>query len=135
MGMEGVLLRISEFELAAYRKTPSKLYSGLFPAAGAAVGDFSKMVATITEVQNSPILKRIRERALAGHPPSPEDVQAYKREIQERMKGFPEFAKVLETAGPGLSSDGKRLSLHKSWSCLHFLFTGKGLEMDESHPR
>jgi hypothetical protein len=29
MGMEGKLRRISEFELAAYRKNPAKLYSDL----------------------------------------------------------------------------------------------------------
>ena len=29
MGMEGKLRQVSEFELAAYRKTPAKLYSDL----------------------------------------------------------------------------------------------------------
>src|SRR5579859_3688438 len=98
MGMECRLRRISEFELAAYRKDPAKLYSDLFPSSPTALADFGKVTSLMKEV----------------------------------LKDFPQFAKAMEKHQPGISEDQKSLSLHKSWSCLNFLFIGNGMEPDDS---
>jgi hypothetical protein len=132
MGMEGKLRRISEFELAAYRKNPAKLYSDIFPVSASPIPNVSKIDSLIKEVQESAVGRRIRERALAGENPFREDMEALKREMQNAFKEFPQFANVLEDARPGLTSDKKQLSLHKSWNCLHYLFTGKAWEADGS---
>jgi hypothetical protein len=132
MGMEGKLRRVSEFELAAYRKNPAKLYSELFPSSPSTLSDFGKMTSLMQKAQQSPLGLRIRERALAGEPAIREDVEAFQRELQDLMKGFPQLAKAMEDGQPGLSKDKKQLSLHKSWSCLHYLFTGKAWETDNS---
>ena len=73
MGMEGTLRRISEFELAAYRKNPAKLYSDLFPPSTATLTDFSKFNAAIEKARESGVGQRIRERVLAGETPRPEE--------------------------------------------------------------
>ena len=132
MGMDCRLRRISEFELAAYRKDPDKLYSDLFPSSPTALADFGKVTSLMKEVQNSPLALRIRERALAGETPLEQDVQAFQREMQDILKGFPQFANAMEEHQPGISKDQRSLSLHKSWSCLNFLFIGKGMEPDDS---
>ena len=132
MGMEGKLRRISEFELAAYRKSPAKLYSELFPVSGATLADFGKITSAMQNVQQSEVGKRVRERALAGENPLPEDVEGLKREMEEVMRGFPGFAQAMKGHMPGLTEDKKQLSLHKSWNVLHYLFTGKAWETDGS---
>jgi len=132
MGMECRLRRISEFELAAYRKDPAKLYSDLFPSSPTALADFGNVTSLMEEVQNSPLSLRIRERALAGETLLEQDVQAFQREMQDVLKDFPQFAKAMEKHQPGISQDQKSLSLHKSWSCLNFLFIGNGMEPDDS---
>jgi hypothetical protein len=132
MGMEGKLRRISEFELAAYRKNPAKLYSALFPASASPIADFGKIESLIEEVQKSPVGRRIRERTLAGENPFQEDTEALQLEMQNAFKQFPQFATAMANGRPGLGQDGKQLSLHKSWGCLHFLFTGRVWETDNS---
>ena len=133
MGMEGKQRRISQFELASYRKTPSKLYADLFPSSSITLADFSKATSSVMdELQNSPLGQRIRQRALAGELPVQEDVEAYQREVQNVLKGYPAFASAMQGALPGITEDGKQISLHKSWSCMHFLFTGNGMEPDNS---
>ena len=132
MGMEGKLRRVSEFELAAYRRNPAKLYSELFPRSPTTLADFGKITSAMQNVQKSEVGRRIQERALAGETPLPEDVETLKREMEEIMGGFPEFAKVMKQNMPGMTDDKKQLSLHKSWNCLHYLFTGKASETDGS---
>jgi len=105
MGMEGKLRRISEFELAAYRKSPAKLYSELFPVSGATLADFGKITSAMQNVQQSEVGKRVRERALAGENPLPEDVEGLKREMEEVMRGFPGFAQAMKGHMPGLTEE------------------------------
>jgi hypothetical protein len=132
MGMEGKLRRISEFELAAYRKNPAKLYSSLFPASANTLADFGRITSLMQDVQKSPVGQRIRERALAGETPLQEDVEALQQEMQNVLKDFPQFANAMANAAPGLTKDKKQLSLHKAWNCLDYLFTGKAWGTDGS---
>jgi hypothetical protein len=132
MGMEGKLRRISEFELAAYRKNPAKLYSDLFPAPATSLAQFTQMTSKMQQLQQSPTMQRIRERVSTGQQPLPEDVAEYKRELQQIVGNVPGLSEAMENQMPGLTNDKKQLSLHKSWSVLHYIFTGKGLEPDNS---
>lgn len=132
MGMEGKLRRISEFELAAYRKNPAKLYSDLFSSPPTSLGEFSKLTAKIQDIQQSEVGKRIRERAMSGQAISPEDSEALKAAMSEVFSGVPGLPEAMEDHLPGLSKDKKRLSLHKSWSVLNFLLTGKSMEPGDS---
>ena len=68
MGMEGKLRRVSEFELAAYRRNPAKLYSELFPRSPTTLADFGKITSAMQNVQKSEVGRRIQERALAATP-------------------------------------------------------------------
>jgi len=65
MGMEGILRRVSEFELAGFRGEPGKFYSGL--------ATISPQVSSLHELtqrlQQSELFRRIRERALSGAAP------------------------------------------------------------------
>src|ERR1700746_810355 len=80
MGMEAKLRQVPEFELAAYRKNPAKLYTDLIAAKQRP--DLIKLNAAIQELQNSPLFQRIRERALSGQPPVEEDLDEYRRQVE-----------------------------------------------------
>lgn len=130
MGMEGKLRQVSEFELAAYRKNPTKFYSDL-------VGitewpDLIKLNAAIDQVQNSDLGQRIRSRALSGQLPIQEDVEEYRRQmdiIQGQNRGTLE---KIQANMMGLSRNGTQLSLYKDWHVLHYVLTGKSWEAVDS---
>jgi hypothetical protein len=55
-----------------------------------------------------------------------------RREMYSALTSHPAVAGALPDTPLGPSPDGKQLSLHKSWSCLNFLLTGKGMEAGDS---
>lgn len=123
MGMEGMLRQVSEFELASYKKNPEKFYADLTGSYDLA--SLGQMQSQLMEVQKSPLGQRVRQRALSGLPPLPEDVAELQRQMHAAMSENPEAQAQIESHLPGPSKDGRRLCLHKSWHCLHFVLTGK----------
>jgi hypothetical protein len=128
MGMEGKLRQVSEFELATYRRNPAKLYTDLMGRYD--LQGLTKLTEAMREIQQSPLAQKVRQRALSGLPPEPEDVAEMQRQMQAVMSNNPQAAAQIESH-IGLSKDGLQLSLHKSWHCLHFLLTGKSWEKAE----
>lgn len=123
MGMEGKLRQVSEFELAIYKKNPEKLYASLVKRYD--LESLGVLNAKLREVQESPLGQKIRQRALSGLQPLPEDVAEMQRQMQHLMNRNPGAQAAIESKHVGISEDGAELSLHKSWHCLHFLLTGK----------
>ena len=128
MGMEGVLRRVSEFELAGFRRNPGNFYSGL-----ATVSPQLSVLQELSQrLQQSAVFRRIRERALSGAAPLPEDVELYRRELEAAYAKAGVSPDELASERIGLSRDGRKLRLHKSWHCLHYLLTGKSWETGAS---
>jgi hypothetical protein len=129
MGMEGKLRQVSEFELAAFKKNPAKFYARFID--GYDLESLGKLNAKIREVMESPLSQKIRQRALSGLQPLPEDVAEMQRQMQALLNQNPKAQAVLETQHIGLSKDGAQLPLHKSWHCVHYLLTGKSWDPAE----
>jgi Domain of unknown function (DUF1877) len=129
MGMEGRLRQVSEFELAAYRRNPSKFYLELINDVN--TPDLKALGNALRDFQNSPMMQNVRERTESGQPPDQTEVAELRREIQALLRQHPEAKESLESL-TGLSKDGTRLSLYKSWHCLHFLLTGHNAEMPDT---
>ena len=123
MGMEGKLRQVSEFELAAYRKDPGKFYANLMKSYD--LPSLASLQEKMRAVQESPLGQRIRQRALSGLPPLPEDIAEMQKQMQSLMSQNPAAQAAIAAQHIGMSEDGKQLSLHKSWHCLHFVLTGK----------
>jgi hypothetical protein len=130
MGMEGKLRQISEFELASYRKTPAKLYSDLM--AKYQSGNFAKFITMTQEFQESPLVKRIQQRAMSGLPPLQEDLDTLRTQQEALLSENQEAMDEVQSELMGLSKDGLQLSLYKDWHMLHYLLTGKGWETVDS---
>jgi Domain of unknown function (DUF1877) len=128
MGMEGVLRRVSEFELAGFRRNPGKFYSGFATLSP----QLSVLQELLQRLQQSEVWRRIRERALSGAAPLPEDVELYRRALEAAYAKAGVSPEELASERIGLSRDGRKLSLHKSWHCLHYLLTGESWETGES---
>jgi hypothetical protein len=129
--MRANLRRISEPDLAEHLESPSKLYSDLFPWRTSGSND-DQIIASLHDLWNSPLAERIGERVRAGQPPLEEDRGAYQRKGQEILKGVgPAVGKyllALREESPGISDDGRTLSLMNVWSALNFLFTGTAIQ-------
>jgi hypothetical protein len=78
MGMEGVLRRVLEFELAGFRRNPGKFYAGFATLSP----QLSALQELSQRLQRSEGSRRIGERALSGAAPLPEDVELYPRELE-----------------------------------------------------
>lgn len=129
MGMEGMLRQVSEFELASYKKSPEEFYSDL-------IGDYDfeslgDLNAKLLEIQESPLGQKIRQRALSGLQPLAEDVTELQRQMETALTNNPRAQAQMQSHFPGPSKDGKQLCLHKSWHCLHHIFTGKSWDRAE----
>jgi hypothetical protein len=124
--MEGILRQVSEFELASYKKNPEKFYADLTGSFD--LQSFEQINTSFLETQESALGKKIRQRALSGVEPLPEDVAELQKQMQVVMSRHPEARARMESHLPGIHKDGSELCLHKSWHCLHFLLTGKGWE-------
>src|SRR5258707_867726 len=123
MGMEGRLRRVSEFELAAYKKNPEKFYSELVGRFDS--NDVQNCISAMQDVQNSPVSKRVRERALADQPLDPEDVAALRKQYDAILSEHGDAFEELNSDLLGLSKNGTQLSLYKDWHIIHYVLTGK----------
>jgi hypothetical protein len=130
MGMEGKLRQVSEFELASYRKTPAKLYSDLM--AKYQSENFTKFISMTQEFQESPLMKRVQQRAMSGLPPLQEDLDALRKQQEALVSENQEALDEVQSDLMGLSKDGLQLSLYKDWHMLHYLLTGKSWEPADS---
>lgn len=130
MGMEGKLRQVSETELNTYRKNPEKLYADLMRRANPP--EVQQFTAKMVELQTSPVVKRIQERAAAGLAPDPADSEAYRTQMNALIAENREAIAGLESVHMGRSKNGQELLLHKSWHCLHYLLTGKSWEPVDS---
>jgi hypothetical protein len=128
--MEGKLKQVNEFEMARFTQNPDALYENLF--AQYKTPEMNNLVSSMMQLQASPHLQRIRERALAGLPPDEADAKAYRDEMDRVMKENQTSVADLQSGSLGRSKDGRELSLHKSWHCLHYLLTGQALEQTDS---
>jgi hypothetical protein len=131
MGMEGRLRQVSEFEMAAYKKNPGKLRQDAH--ARHTTPDVERLASFMSEVQKTPMMERIKQRAMQGLPPDPEDIKAYRAQIDNLLKDNAEGFADLQSSHVVVSKDGRELCLHKSWHCLHFLFTGNAGGSGGSH--
>jgi hypothetical protein len=131
MGMEGKLRQVSERKLTAYRKDPNKLYSDISAKGGPTEGgkldpmDLSVIQEAMKKFHDSPAGLRFRQCALTRLPPAKEDIEEYQKQLIALMPKLPRALAEVQADHIGLSQEGRQLSLHKSWHCLHFMFTGK----------
>src|SRR5579863_4938391 len=121
--MEGMLRQVSEFELASYKRNPEKFYADFLGSYD--LESFGELDAKFSEIQQSTLGQKIRQRALSGLEPLPEDVAEFQKQMQAAMNQHPKAQAQMEAHLPGLHKDGSELCPHKSWHCLHFLLTGK----------
>lgn len=129
MGMEGMLRQVSEFELASYKRSPEKFYADLM---GSYDLEFlGELDEKFREIQESPLGQKIRQRALSGLQPLPEDVAELQRQMETALSKNPGAKAQMQSHLPGPSKDGNQLCLHKSWHCLHYIFTGKSWDRAE----
>lgn len=129
MGMEGKLRQVSEFELATYKKNPVEFYARLVKRHD--LHALSELNERLKQVQQSRLGQKIRQRALSGLEPVPQDIAELQRQMQHAMDQSPGAQAAISSHRIGISNDGTHLSLHKSWHCLHFLLTGKSWEPAE----
>jgi len=128
MSMIGKLRQVSEFELARYKKNPREMVRVL---AAEPLQLDPQLYAQMREtLQRSPSVQQMMETAEQGKRPSgPEQI-----ELQQQMMQLLKQALAVQKASsakpsgggqPAENSPADELDLHKSWHCLHFLFTGK----------
>jgi len=128
MSMIGRLCQVSEFDLAKYKKNPGEMVRALAGAQqpGGAAG-FATLRETLTQ---SPIVKKMIELRQQQKVLSREEQAEVQQEMMKLMKqavqmqkeGLPKMPSA-ESLSAGAASE--ELDLHKSWHCLHFMFTGK----------
>jgi isopenicillin N synthase-like dioxygenase len=128
MSMIGKLRQMSEFDLAKYKKNPGEMVRAL---AGAQHPGDSAGFATLRDtLQQSPVVKKMIELRQQQKALSREEQAEVQQEMMKLMKQALQMQKELtkisssepQSAGRAASEE---LDLHKSWHCLHFMFTGK----------
>jgi len=129
MSMIGKLRQVSEFELARFKKNPGEMVRTLAgsPSSSADPQVYLQLRETL---EHSPIVQQMMELSKQGKAPTREQ----QLELQQQMMQLMKQAAGLRKAAPGQaesppqpvpSAENRELDLHKSWHCLHFLFTGK----------
>jgi hypothetical protein len=129
MSMIGKLRQVSEFELAKFKKNPAEMVRSLAgsPAFAADPQAYMQMRETL---QQSPIVQQLMELSKQGKAPTREQQLELQQQMMQLMKqaaGLRKAAmgKADSHPQPELPADLNELDLHKSWHCLHYLFTGK----------
>ena len=129
MSMIGKLRQVSEFELAKFKKNPGELVRSLAGAPSFAA-DPQVYIELRETLQQSPVVQQMMELSKQGKAPTREQ----QLELQQQMMQLMKQAAGLRKAAMGKAdslpqteppADLKELDLHKSWHCLHYLFTGK----------
>jgi hypothetical protein len=134
MSMIGKLRQVSEFELAKFKKNPSAMVRALAGSNAAPLGgvDAQALMDIRARMQQSPLMQRMMELAKQGKAPSREEQAELRQQMMELMKQA-QAGKQRAVAPPQPPADSAtpslvpaaELDLHKSWHCLHYLFTGK----------
>jgi len=130
MSMVGKLRQVSEFELAKFKKNPPEMMRVLGPSHGQMLGglDAQALMDARLKLQQSPLMQRMMDLAKQGKAPSREDQLDLQRQMsnlmQELQTGKAAAVSRAETE-PRYTAATEELDLHKSWHCLHYLFTGK----------
>ena len=129
MSMIGKLRQLSEFELARFKKNPGEMVRTL--AGSAAFSADPQVYLHLRETfQQSPVVQKMMELSKQGKAPTRE----LQLELQQQMMQFMKESAGLRKAAMGKPESPpqseppaglKELDLHKSWHCLHYLFTGK----------
>ncbi len=129
MSMIGKLRQVSEFDLAKYKKNPNEMMRAL--AGVQHPGDPARFATLRETLQQSPVVQKMMELSKQQKVLSREQQVEMQQEMMKLMKE----AVQMQKAGPAKSAAAEPLSigsaareeldLHKSWHCLHFMFTGK----------
>jgi len=129
MSMIGKLRQVSEFDLAKYKKNPGEMVRAL---AGALPPGDPAGFATLREtLQQSPVVQKMMELSKQQKALSREQQVEMQQEMLKLMKEAVQMQKagLAKAAAPEPQSTGRaareELDLHKSWHCLHFMFTAK----------
>jgi Domain of unknown function (DUF1877) len=132
MSMIGKLRQVSEFELAKYKKNPAEMVRALAGGPGGSA-DFSVLRETL---QQSPVVKKMIELRQQHQVLSREEQAEVQQEMMKLMKQAVQMqkqglAKMSSPESlPAGRSENQELDLHKSWHCLHFMFTGRAEDTD-----
>jgi hypothetical protein len=132
--MIGKLRQVSEFDLAKYKKNPGEMVRAL--AGAQHPGDPAGFAALRETLQQSPVVKKMIELRQQQKVLSREEQAEAQQEIMKLMKQAVQMHKEGLTKIPSgePQSAGRaateELDLHKSWHCLHFMFTGKAEDTD-----
>jgi len=134
MSMIGKLRQVSEFDLAKYKKNHAQMLSALAEAQQPSGGaGFTVLSETL---QQSPVVKKMLELRQQQKVLSREEQAELQQETMKLMKQAVQTHKegLGKVSAGGLQSAGTpavvELDLHKSWHCLHFMFTGKVEDTD-----
>ena len=128
MSMIGKLRQVSEFDLAKYKKNPGEMMRALAGAQGPA--DTAGFATLRETLQQSPVVQKMMELSKQQKVLSREQQVEMQQEMMKLMKEAVQMQKAgLAKAAAEPQSTGsaasEELDLHKSWHCLHFMFTGK----------
>ena len=129
MSMIGKLRQVSEFDLAKYKKNPNEMMRALTGAQGP--GDTEGFATLRETLQQSPVAQRMMELSKQQLVLSREQQIEMQQEMMKLMKNAVQMQKtgLAKAAAAEPRSAGRNavaeLDLHKSWHCLHFMFTGK----------
>ena len=128
MSMIGKLRQVSEFELAKFKANPSELARAL--AGSPRIGDPQAYTQLRQNLEQSPVVQQLMELSRQGQAPTKEQQLAMRQQMLDLLKqaqGMQRaaFGKSVPPPSPAVQSGAVELDLHKSWHCLHFLFTGK----------
>jgi hypothetical protein len=129
MSMIGKLRQVSEFDLAKYKKNPGEMARALAGAQGP--GDTAGFATLRETLQQSPVVQKMMELSKQQKMLSREQQVEMQQEMMKLMKEAVHIQKAglakAAAAEPQLTGSAAReeLDLHKSWHCLHFMFTGK----------
>jgi len=129
MSMIGKLRQVAEFDLAKYKKNPNEMMRAL--AGVQHPGDPAGFATLRETLQQSPVVQKMMELSKQQKVLSREQQVEMQQEMMKLMKE----AVQMQKAGPAKAAAAEPLStgsaareeldLHKSWHCLHFMFTGK----------
>jgi hypothetical protein len=126
--MIGKLRQVSEFELAKFKADPSEMARAL--SGERQVGDPQAYAQLRENLQQSPVVQQMMELSRQGKPPTREqqlELQQQMRQLLDQARGMHKSALAKATPGAQSAAESwlQEIDLHKSWHCLHFLFTGR----------
>ena len=131
MSMIGKLRQFSEFELAQFKKNPAAMARTLAasPGRGPLAIDPQAQTELRNKIQQTPVVQRMMELAKQGQAPTREEQLELQKQMMALLKeAAGQMRRPQATDAPASPKEqppSNELDLHKSWHCLHYLFTGK----------